>query len=65
MCMPQPLLTLTQVAHVLGVKRRVVSNYVRDRALPVIRISQNCVRVDPRHLEAWIAEHTEGAKAAE
>ena len=58
------LLTLSDVARYLGVERRAVTNYVRDRGLPVIRVSKNTVRVDPRHLEAWVAERSEGATAS-
>ena len=55
----QRLLTLSQVARFLGVERRVISNYIRDRGLPVIRISRNTVRVDPQQLEDWIARRSE------
>ena len=55
----QRLLTLTEVARFLGVERRVISNYIRDRGLPVIRISRNTVRVDPSQLDDWIAAHSQ------
>lgn len=55
------LLTLSEVADFLNVERRVVTDYARERGLPVIRISRNTVRVDPNQLEAWLAEHAEGA----
>jgi excisionase family DNA binding protein len=58
------LLTLSQVAAFLGVKRRIVTAYVTERGLPVIRISRNTVRVDPRQLQEWLAERTEGATAS-
>ena len=58
------LLTLTEVAKFLGVKRRIVTTYVSERGLPVIRISRNTVRVDPRQLREWLAERTEGAPAS-
>ena len=57
------LLTLSEVAQFLGVKRRIVTTYVSERGLPVIRISRNTVRVDPRQLQEWLAERTEGATA--
>ncbi len=60
---PPPLLTLNQVARYLGVTRRSVGDYIRYRALPVIRISPAMVRVDPQRLEKWIAERSEGATA--
>ena len=56
----QQLLTLSQVARFLGVERRVVTNYARERGLPVIRISRNTVRVDPQQLAAWLAKRAEG-----
>lgn len=55
------LLTLSEVADYLGVERRVVTDYVQDRGLPVIRISRQTVRVHPDQLDAWLAEHTEGS----
>ena len=61
----EQLLTLAEVARYLGVERRVVSNYVRERGLPVIRISRNTVRVDPRQLEEWIMERTGGSAQGE
>ena len=60
---PPSLLTLNQVARYLGVTRRCVSDYIRYRALPVIRISTGMVRVDPQRLEGWISEHSEGVTA--
>ena len=57
------LWTLSEVAQFLGVKRRIVTTYVSERGLPVIRITRNCVRVDPRALQEWLAKHSEGATA--
>ena len=60
---PPSLLTLNEVAHYLSVTRRCVGDYIRYRALPVIRISAGMVRVDPQRLDEWISEHSEAVTA--
>ena len=48
------LLTLLEVAELLGVSRRTVSDFIRDRSLPVIRLGHQNIRVDPRRLDEWL-----------
>jgi excisionase family DNA binding protein len=50
------LFTITQTAIILGVSRRLVSNWIQEGALPAIRLGpgQRLVRVNIGDLEAFI-----------
>jgi hypothetical protein len=47
------LLTVDEVADVLGRSRRSVFSYIKARGLPVIHLDNGSVRVDPDDLRAW------------
>jgi excisionase family DNA binding protein len=52
------LFTITETAVILGVSRRLVSNWIQEGALPAIRLGpgQRLVRVNIGDLEAFIAQ---------
>jgi excisionase family DNA binding protein len=52
------LFTITETAVILGVSRRLVSNWIQEGALPAIRLGpgQRLVRVNVGDLEAFIAK---------
>lgn len=53
---PQPkLLTVRQVAGILGVTPQSVRTYIKN-GLPAVRLSSHQLRVDTRDLDRWI-EH--------
>ncbi len=51
---PLQLLTLDQVAAELQVCDRTLRRYVREKFLPVIRISRKTVRVDRKALDKYL-----------
>jgi len=52
------LFTITETAVILGVSRRLVSNWIQEGALPAIRLGpgQRLVRVNIADLEAFIEQ---------
>jgi excisionase family DNA binding protein len=57
------LLTIREVASVLGVSEVTVRRKVANGELPAVRLGgkHSAVRVDPEDLEAWLYADTEGA----
>jgi excisionase family DNA binding protein len=53
-----PLLTINQVAQLLGVSRPTVYELIRDGALVPIRVRERA-RFDPRDIEAYLAAQRE------
>jgi excisionase family DNA binding protein len=51
----QPLLTIKQVAEILGVSRPTVYELIYNAGLPVVKLGKN-VRVLPSSLLHWIAQ---------
>ncbi len=48
------LLSVTEVAVVLGISELMVRHYIRDGELPVVRVSERCLRVRPDDLRDFI-----------
>lgn len=54
------LITIREAAELLGLSESTVYRLAREDKIPVVRIGGS-VRVNRRHLEAWIEQHTEAA----
>ena len=52
--MPTALLTSTDVARLLRVKRRTVYDLVRNHSLPAVRLGARCLRFRPDAVDAWL-----------
>ena len=50
----QDLLTLPEVAKILGISRPTVYTLIDNEGLPVVRLGNRNVRVVPRSLQLWI-----------
>ena len=50
------ILSLRQVAAVLGVHVNTVRRYLREEGLPWVQLSKRRIGVDARDLERWIAQ---------
>jgi excisionase family DNA binding protein len=57
---PNKLLTVDQAAEWLGVGRTMVFEYVNDKGLPVIRLSDRVLRFDPHSMYRWALKYQEG-----
>jgi excisionase family DNA binding protein len=57
---PNRLLTVDQAAEWLGVGRTMVFEYVNDKGLPVIRLSDRVLRFDPHSMYRWALKYQEG-----
>lgn len=53
----KPYLTEDEVAEMLGVHKQTVRNYVKQRGLPAIRLSEREVRFERGALLDWIDSH--------
>jgi excisionase family DNA binding protein len=51
----QPLLTIAQVAKILGVSRPTVYSLIYKEGLPVVKLSKH-MRIISHSLQQWIAE---------
>lgn len=54
------IITIREAAELLGLSESTVYRLARENRIPVVRIGAS-VRVNRRHLEAWIEAHTEAA----
>jgi predicted DNA-binding transcriptional regulator AlpA len=50
---PWKLLDVHEVAALLGRSRRTVSDYVKYRGLPTVRLDDGSLRFDPRDVQDW------------
>lgn len=53
---PAPLLTVTDVAHILGLSRVKVYDLIKKQHLPSLKID-GARRIQPHKLQAWIEQH--------
>ena len=56
----RPLLSIAEVADLLGVNVRHVRRLVQEKRIPYVKWG-HLIRFDPDEVEAWIAEHSIGA----
>ena len=56
------LLNIQEVSAITGISVGTLYHWVSQRRLPVVRISQRCIRFDLVALQAWIAEKAEPPK---
>lgn len=54
----QPLLTIEQVAEILGVTRPTVYKLIHYEGLPVVRLLKN-VRIIPSSFQLWLSDREE------
>ena len=57
------LLTVPEVAAMLGIQRERAYNMVRDGEIPAIRLSPRRIRVRKSALNEWLASRESAAKA--
>ena len=57
------LWTVNEVAEFLNLAVGSVYQLLSQHRLPCIRISNRCVRFDPRQIEEWVAQRTEEPEA--
>lgn len=58
----EQLLTVEEVARMLGLAVRTVYGLVHYRRIPAVRISRRCVRFDPAAIAAWVKEKSADAE---
>lgn len=56
--MPRKLLTVQDVADLLGLKRGTIEKWVQAGTIPHIRLSHCCVRFRKEAIEEWLAAKT-------
>ena len=51
----EPLLTVEEVAHLLGVPRQTIYNWVYAKRIPHVKPSRSLLRFRREEIEAWLA----------
>lgn len=59
-----PLLTIYDVARMLGVHHATVRTWIRKGDLPVVKISRQCIRIRARSLQSFLVSRTPHASVS-